>query len=82
MMSSEQMYAPDYLRQQEDKNMHNIADMVEENIERYEKLQTQLRKAEEVIREIKDFDNNDHLDVVGCELQEIAREYFKEKEQE
>ena len=81
-MSSEQMYAPDYLRQQEDKNMHNIADMVEENIERYEKLQTQLRKAEEVIRGIKDFDNNDHLDVVGCELQEIAREYFKEKEQE
>lgn len=44
------------------------------------KLQAQLEKAEKVIKEIKDFENNDHLDVVGCELQHIAREYFKDKE--
>ena len=59
--------------------------------ERIEKLQAEVQStdalradlalAREGLEEIRDYDNNDHLDVVGVELQEIAREILAQLEQ-
>lgn len=43
-----------------------------------EKLQAENARLREGLEEIKNYDNNDHLDVVGIELQDIARQILKE----
>ena len=37
---STQIYAPDYLRNQKDTQLHSIADMIEEQVKKIQKLQT------------------------------------------
>lgn len=47
---SEQLYAPEYLRSQKDKQLHFIADMIERQIEGESKLEAELAMAKQLDR--------------------------------
>lgn len=46
----------------------------------YLKLEKENEKLRDALIEIRDFEHNDHLDVIGNELKELAKERLEEIE--